>query len=75
MRRAVVFRMKNEAHDIDGIRNPMTVGRLKEILEEIEDSALVICTHNIGGIYGTLSDEADVLAECGDEWERVDAVW
>ena len=50
---AIVFRADREGYGIDQIKKPMTVGQLKELLEDYDDNTLVILSHDSGYTYGS----------------------
>lgn len=52
---AIVFNAVSEGYSIDQLRKPMTVGELKELLEDYEDDSLVILSFDNGYTYGSLN--------------------
>lgn len=75
MKKAIVFEAPREGYGIDQLRNPMTVGELKELLEDYEDDMLVILSHDRGYTYGSLgwgyNHECSYFVEREDgEWEK-----
>ena len=75
MRKAVVFDAPRTGYSIEQIINPMTVGDLKELLEEMEDDIIVVASHDRGYTYGTLEfmsvcEERE--GEYGPEWHDID---
>ena len=78
--KAVVFGVRREGYGIDQVEaGAMTVGELKEMLEQLDDDALVIMSHDNGYTYGSLPRVADVREEregkYGPEYKSVDEVW
>lgn len=58
MKTAVVFessRSEYEVNDVYNYRRPMTVGELKDLLEDYDDDDVVIVSHDDGWTYGTIS--------------------
>ncbi len=55
MKRAIVFDALREGYGIDQIENPMTVGELKEFLEDFNDDVLFILSHDSGYTYGSIN--------------------
>ena len=78
MKKALVFNVEREGYGIDQIRNPMTAGQLREMLEELDDDMLIICSHDSGYTYGSLSKVAEIReereGEYGTEYETIDEV-
>lgn len=73
MRRAVVFEARREGYGIDQFAHQaMTVGELKELLEDIEDDALFVLSHDSGYTYGSIdARDATVYQEQEDgEWTQ-----
>ncbi len=56
MARALVFEALREGYGIDQIYKPMTVGKLKEFLEDFDDDTLFILSHDNGYTYGSIND-------------------
>ena len=54
MARALVFEALREGYGIDQIQNPMTVGELREFLEDFDDDTLFILSHDNGYTYGSI---------------------
>lgn len=79
--KALVFGARREGYGIDQIRNPVTVGQLREMLEGIEDDVAIILGHDNEYTYGTISREAELReehdGEYGKEYETVDylTIW
>lgn len=73
MREALVFEARRDAYGIDDIADKcMTVGELKEILEDYNDDTILVMSHDGGYTYGSIdinfSHEARETAD--GEWER-----
>lgn len=51
----LVFEADRTGYAIDQIRNPMTVGELKALLEDCDDDTLIILSHDRGYTYGSLN--------------------
>lgn len=60
------------------MKNPMTVGQLKELLEDLDDDVMIVIGHDNEYTYGTLSRNAslreEVEGEYGTEYEEIDEV-
>ena len=75
MKRAIVFEAPRTGYSIDQVKAPMTVGQLREFLEEFDDDTLIITSHDRGYTYGTIGTgysgdyEIHVQNEDG-EWEE-----
>ena len=67
MKKAIVFEVAREGYAIGHVRRPMTVGELKELLEDYEDDTVVILSHDNGYTYGTLRD-CDIYDE--EDWSE-----
>ena len=78
MKRALVFGADRTGYGIEQVERPLTVGQLRELLEDLDDDMIVICSHDNGYTYGSLSHGADIMEESegeyGPEWETVDEV-
>lgn len=77
---ALVFEAVREGYGIDQIRNPVTVGELKMLLEDCDEDALFILSHDGGYTYGSIARCGELRTDPGDdqsEWEVVDevAIW
>ena len=68
MRTAIVWEARRDGYGIDQLRNPMTVGELKAILEDYEDDTLVILSHDRGYTYGSISGYPAYREEQDGEW-------
>lgn len=66
MKKAIVFDVAREAYAIGQVRRPMTVGDLKDLLEDYEDDTVIILSHDNGYTYGTLRD----CDSYEDEWSE-----
>lgn len=79
MKQALVFEASRTGYGIDQIRNAVTVGQLREMLECFDDDMMVILSHDNGYTYGTLSRNASIRVErdgeYGTEYEEVDEAW
>ena len=73
MRKALVFEAERTGYGIDQIGRPMTVGELREFLEDYDDDTLFILSHDNGYTFGSIrDDEASDWSEDEDgEWQRV----
>ena len=78
MKTALVFDARRDGYGIDQIHNAMTVGELRELLEDLDDEMIIICSHDRGYTYGSLSREAslreEVEGEYGTEFEEYDTI-
>lgn len=78
MKTALVFEARRDGYGIDQIRDAMTVGQLRELLEDLDDETLIICSHDNGYTYGSLSKRAslreEVEGDYGPEFEEYDTV-
>ena len=78
MKQAIVFNAAREGYGIDQLRNPVTVGQLRQMLEGLEDDMIVVLSHDNGFTYGSLSRGAEIMeereGEYGIEFETVDDV-
>ena len=78
--KAVVFEVSREGYGIDQVEaGAMTVGELKDMLEDLDDDVIVIMSHDNGYTYGSLPRCADVReseeGKYGTEYKSVDEVW
>ena len=77
--KALVFNANRDGYGIEQVRSPMTVAELRNLLEGLDDDMIVICSHDNGYTYGSLSRSAEIREEAegeyGSEWEAVDEVW
>lgn len=75
MKRALVFEAERTGYSIDQVSRPMTVGELKEFLEDFNDDTLFILSHDGGYTYGSIDTRRNVtmFREQEDgEWEEMD---
>lgn len=72
MRRAVVFEAPRDGYAIDQVANgAMTVGELREILDDYDDETLVILSHVRGYTYGSINQQEYLdLSETEDGWDE-----
>lgn len=81
MKQAIVFQTSRDGYGIDQLTNILTVGQLREMLADLDDDMMVICSHDSGYTYGSLSRVAEIReeqeGEYGIEYETVDeiSVW
>ena len=79
MKQAIVFAAARDGYGIDQVEHPLTVGQLRELLEDVDDDTIVICSHDGGFTYGSLSREADIRVETegeyGTEYELIDTMY
>ena len=81
MKQAIVFQASRDGYGIDQLSNILTVGQLREMLADLDDDMMVICSHDSGYTYGSLSRVAEIReeqeGEHGIEYETVDeiSVW
>lgn len=78
MKRAIVFEAHRDGYGIDQLRDVMTVGQLKRMLEDWDDDMIIVCSHDNGYTYGSLSTRAEIREEVegeyGTEYETVDEI-
>jgi hypothetical protein len=84
-KKAYVFEAAREGYSIDQLRGAVTIGELREFLNQIEDDdALFVLSHDGGYTYGSLSRgcmvKRETEGEYGTEWEdydelRIDGGW
>lgn len=76
MRSAVVFEASRRGYGIDQIADyeAMTIGELKELLDEFDDDVLFVLSHDNGYTYGSVSRWMMYTAHEDEdgEWERED---
>lgn len=75
MRRALVFEAERTGYSIDQVSRPMTVGELKEFLEDFNDDTLFILSHDGGYTYGSIDARTNVTTfeeQENGEWEETD---
>ena len=69
MKGAIVFEAERTGYGIDQIEDKaMTVGELKELLEDYNDDDLFILSHDRGYTYGSISYPTIWEREDGGEW-------
>ena len=70
MRRALVFEASRDGYGIDQIADrAMTVRELIGILQDYDEDTLIVCSHDSGYTYGSLSKWYDFMEEGNDgEW-------
>lgn len=71
-RRAIVFEAGRTGYSIDQAtdgRYVMTIGDLKELLEDFYDDDLFILSHDNGYTYGSISDGREAIEDEDGEWE------
>lgn len=71
---AIVFEAPRTGYSIDQVSRPLTVAELRELLEEFDDDMLIICSHDNGYTYGSLSRCFGIWekVEYGPEWKLLD---
>lgn len=75
MKRALVFEAERTGYSIDQVSRPMTVGELKEFLEDFNDDTLFILSHDGGYTYGSIDARTNVTTfeeQENGEWEETD---
>ena len=72
MREAMVFEASRDGYSIDQICDrAMTVGRLRNILDGLEDDVLFVLSHDNGYTFGSLSwDYYEAREDEDGDWER-----
>lgn len=55
MTRVLVFEAEREGYTLRQVGSPMTVGQLKEFLEDYNDDTLFMLSHDRGYTYGSIS--------------------
>ena len=78
VKKALVFEAQREGYGIEQVGNPVTVGELRELLEDLDDEMLVILSHDGGYTYGSVSRSVDVREKPEDEtdgWRTTDEYW
>ena len=72
MRSALVWEAPREGYGIEQMDRPMTVGELMAILEDYDEDALVILSHDRGYTYGSIHSYPGYYEENEDgEWEEM----
>lgn len=72
MKKAVVFEASRTGYTLDQVSRPMTVGELKEYLDNYDDDTLFFLSHDNGYTYGSISTWEAYDAhydEDEEEWE------
>lgn len=75
MKEALVFEASRDGYSIDQIRRPMTVGELKNILDNYDDDTLFVLSHDHGYTYGSIKEDDANLYRQNSEDEDFDLVW
>ena len=73
MREAIVFEAERKGYGIDQIANSaMTVGELRDILDQYDDEVLVVLSHDNGYTFGSLNERlmADSYEAAEGEWDE-----
>ena len=68
--KALVFETRRDGYSIDQVRKPMTVGKLKELLEDYDDEMLFVLSHDNGYTYSSIKEPMTFTGE-----EEEDEVW
>lgn len=63
----ITFEAEREGYTRGQVHRPLTVGELREFLEQYEDDTLIFLSHDRGYTYGTLR-----LSEVEESWEVED---
>jgi len=63
----ITFEVEREGYTRGQVYAPITVGELREFLEQYEDDTLIFLSHDRGYTYGTLR-----LSEVEESWEVED---
>lgn len=73
-KRALVFEAPRTGYDISQVYDPITVGELREYLENFKDDVLFILSHDHGYTYGSIDITTDVTTfkEINGEWKGFD---
>lgn len=69
-KRALVFEAPRSAYDIGQVYDPITVGELREYLENFKDDTLFILSHDNGYTYGSIETLSTVFKEINGEWKE-----
>lgn len=81
MREAVVFETSRDGYGIEQMASrAVTVGELREMLEEYDDDVLFVLSHDGGYTYGTISGEEmfdgyETTDEDGDREWKLEENW
>lgn len=77
-KKVLVFEAPRTGYGIDQVNRPMTVGELRAFLEDYDDDMAIICSHDNGYTYGSLSREVSIReeekGEYGPEYIETDLV-
>lgn len=78
MKQVIVFGADRTGYGIEQIENPMTVGDLMRMLEDIDEDTPIILSHDNGYTYGSLTRGAEIREEVegeyGPEYEVIDEI-
>ena len=69
--KVLLFNVRRDAYAIEDVVtdcDPITVGDLKVLLEQIDDDVAIICSHDNGYTYGSLSTEAYLQSSVDDDF-------
>ena len=73
MRTALVFEASRDGYSIGQIANrAMTVGKLKNLLEDYDDETLIVLSHDQGYTYGSLYFEEERYEKENGKWDDED---
>ena len=73
MKNALVFGVMREGYGIDQVHNPLTVGDLRCLLEDLDDDITIILSHDNGYTYGSLPSVAELREQSNDDgWTTVE---
>lgn len=72
--KALVFEAPREGYDIGQVYDPITVGELREYLENFKDDVLFILSHDNGYTYGSIDITRYVTTfkQINGEWKEFD---
>lgn len=77
---AIVFEARREGYGIDQLfeghfEEPMTVGCLREILEDLPDDMYFVLSHDNGYTYGSINEcFCRFSVEKGRDWEMTESI-
>lgn len=66
----MLFDADRTGYGIDQIKNPLTAGELIALLEDLDPDTPIICSHDSGYTYGTLSQPR--IAKVTEDGEIID---
>ena len=69
--KVLLFNVRRDAYTIEDVVadcDPITVGDLKALLEQVDDDVAIICSPDNGYTYGSLSAEAYLQSSVEDDW-------